>query len=259
MASVRALTAHQEVLARVVPAALVLIAWEVVTRAGMVNPHVFPPVSEIVIRWFGMWLDGSMLRPLGETLFRALLGFVAAILIGVPAGLLMGRIRWVGWCFEPLFAFAFPLPKIALIPLYVTWFGLFSFSKVMLVFTDCLFPIVVFTYHGARSISQTYLWSAQARGTKPIPMLWRVALPLSLASIFDGVQIALIGAVLVAVVTEMISGGGGLGYLMIRAFRSGDVRSAFAVLLTISLLGFVFYRLAQLSRAWLLSWYVAEV
>ena len=68
-------------------------------------------------------------------------------------------------------------------------------------------------------------------------MFWRVVLPLSLASIYDGVQVAVVVAVLVAVVSEMVSGGGGLGYMMIRAYRYGDVRTAFATLLTISLIG----------------------
>ena len=81
-----------------------------------------------------------------------------AIAIGVPLGLVMGRSRAAEWFLEPLFSFAFPLPKIALIPLYVSWFGLFSLSKVMLIFTDCLFPIVHFTYHGARGISPIYTW-----------------------------------------------------------------------------------------------------
>jgi ABC-type nitrate/sulfonate/bicarbonate transport system permease component len=258
VASIRALTRHHEMLARLLPTGFILLLWEIVTRAGLVNEHVFPPVTGIVLRWLGMWLDGTMFMPLGQTLFRALVGLTGAILIGIPVGLLMGRIAWLERCFEPLFSFAFPLPKIALIPLYVTWFGLFSFSKVMLVFTECLFPIVILTYHGARGVSQIYIWSAQARGTRPVSMLWRVALPLSLASIFDGLQIAIVSAVLVAVVTEMISGGGGLGYMMIRAFRSGDVRSAFAVLLTISLIGAILFRAAQSVRARVLFWYVAE-
>ena len=113
----------------------------------------FPPVSEILLRWVELVVDGTMFGPLWDTLWRALLGLGAAIVVGVPLGILMGRVRWAEWFFEPLFSFAFPLPKIALIPLYVHWFGLFSLSKVMLIFTDCLFPIVIFTYHGARGLS----------------------------------------------------------------------------------------------------------
>jgi ABC-type nitrate/sulfonate/bicarbonate transport system permease component len=150
------------------------------------------------------------------------------------------------------------MPKIALIPLYVSWFGLFSLSKVMLVFTDCLFPIVIFTYHGARGLSPIYLWSAQARGTRRFRMLWRVVLPLSLASIYDGVQVAVVVALLVAVVSEMVSGGGGLGTMMIRAYRYGDVRTAFAALLTISLIGYALYRVAQSVRFRLLFWHSSE-
>jgi ABC-type nitrate/sulfonate/bicarbonate transport system permease component len=245
-------------LARFVPVAVLLIAWELVARMHLVNPFVFPPVSEIVIRWVTVFIDGTVYRPLWDTVWRALTGLAAAIVVGVPLGLLMGRSRWAEWFFEPLFSFGFPLPKIALIPLYVHWFGLFSLSKVMLIFTDCLFPIVLFTYHGARGLSTIYLWSAQSRGTGRIRMLWRVVLPLSLASIYDGVQVAVVVAVLVAVVSEMVSGGSGLGQMMIRAYRFGDVRTAFATLVTISLIGYALYSLAQWARGRLLFWHVTE-
>jgi ABC-type nitrate/sulfonate/bicarbonate transport system permease component len=245
-------------LIRLIPIVVVLGAWEFVARAGVVNPNVFPPVSEIAVRWVHVFADGRIWAPLWGTLWRSLAGLAAAIAVGIPLGLLMGRARWAEWFFEPLFSFGFPLPKIALIPLYVSWFGVFSLSKVMLISTDCLFPIVLFSYHGARGVSPIYLWSAQARGTGPVRMLWRVVLPLSLASIYDGVQVAVVVAVLVAVVSEMVSGGGGLGELMIRAYRYGDVRTAFATLVTISLIGFILFKLAQWVRGSLLHWHVAE-
>lgn len=259
MPSPTELSRASAIAARVVPVGIVLLAWETVTRMGWVNPFVFPPVSEILLRWVLLWYDGAVYGPLWETLWRALAGLFAAIAIGVPLGMLMGRVRAAEWFFEPLFSFGFPLPKIALIPLYVSWFGLFSLSKVMLISTDCLFPIVLFTYHGARGLSAIYLWSAQARGTGRVRMFWRVVLPLSLASIYDGVQVAVVVAVLVAVVSEMVSGGGGLGTMMIRAYRYGDVRTAFATLLTISLIGYALYRVAQIVRARLLFWHMSDL
>jgi ABC-type nitrate/sulfonate/bicarbonate transport system permease component len=245
-------------LTRFIPIAVVLALWELVARTGFVNPNVFPPVTEIVLRWFTVIFDGRILGPLWDTLWRALAGLALAIFVGVPLGLIMGRARAAEWFFEPLFSFGFPLPKIALIPLFVHWFGIFSLSKVMLIFVDCLFPLVLFTYHGARGMSPIYLWSAQSRGTGRVRMMWRVVLPLSLASIYDGVQVAVVVAVLVAVVSEMVSGGGGLGEMMIRAYRYGDVRTAFATLATISLIGYALYRVAQWLRGKLLFWYVAE-
>jgi ABC-type nitrate/sulfonate/bicarbonate transport system permease component len=89
-------------------------------------------------------------------------------------------------------------------------------------------------------------------------MMWRVVLPLSLASIYDGVQVSVVVAVLVAVVSEMVSGGGGLGTTMIRAYRYGDVQTAFATLVSISLIGYALYKVAQLLRDRLLHWHVAE-
>ena len=246
-------------LIRLAPIALVLGLWELVGRAALVNPNVFPPVSEIVWRWVTLVADGRIYLPLWETVWRSHAGFAAAVAIGVPLGLLMGRVRAAEWFFEPLFSFGFPLPKIALIPLYVHWFGLFSLSKVMLIFTDCLFPMVLFTYHGARGLSPVYFWSAQSRGTGRVRMLWRVVLPLSAASIYDGIQVAIVVAVLVAVVSEMVSGSTGLGQLMIRSYRFGDVRTAFAALVTISLVGYALYSAVQWLRARLLFWHAGDV
>jgi taurine transport system permease protein len=245
-------------LARFVPIGLFLIAWEIVTRTNLVNPFVFPPVSEILVRWVGTLTDGSVYGPLRGTVWRALLGLAGAVVVGVPLGILMGRVRIAEWFFEPLFSFTFPLPKIALIPLFVQWFGLFDFSKVMLIFTDCLFPLVIFSYHGSKGVSQIYLWSAQARGCTGWRSLWRVVLPMSLASVYDGIQVASVVALLVAVVTEMVSGGNGLGQTMIRAYRYGDVRTAFATLLTISLIGAALYRSAQVIRGRLLFWHTLD-
>jgi len=240
------------------PFGVLLLAWELVARTGLVNAYVFPPVTAIVAQWIALFVNGSIFAPLGATLWRTLAGLVVAIIIGTPLGILMGRTRWAQWLFEPLFSFFFPLPKIALIPLYVHLFGLFSFSKVMLIFTDCVFPIVIFTYHGARGVSPIYLWSAKSRGTSSLRMFWRVVFPLSLASLYDGIQVAVVVAVLVAVVSEMVSGGGGLGHAMMLAFRYGDVRSAFAFLVTISLVGFFLYKIVQLLRERLLFWHVTE-
>jgi taurine transport system permease protein len=251
-------SAKTTALARLLPVGTILLAWELVTRTGLVNPNVFPPVSEIAVRWFALIANGAVFEPLANTLWRACVGLAGAIVVGVPLGILMGRVRWAEWFFEPLFSFAFPLPKIALIPLFVHWFGLFDLSKVMLIFTDCLFPLVIFSYHGARGVSQIYLWSAQARGAGRWRVLHRVVLPMSLASIYDGVQVAVVVALLVAVVTEMVSGGSGLGHTMIRAYRYGDVRTAFATLLTISLIGAVLYRATQMVGSRLLSWHTVE-
>jgi ABC-type nitrate/sulfonate/bicarbonate transport system permease component len=245
-------------LARFVPIGVILLAWELVTRSQLVNPNVFPPVSDIALRWFALIASGAVFQPLADTVWRACAGLAGAVVVGVPLGILMGRVRWAEWFFEPLFSFAFPLPKIALIPLFVQWFGLFDLSKVMLIFTDCLFPLVIFSYHGARSVSPIYLWSAQARWAGRWRILHRVVLPMSLASIYDGVQVAVVVALLVAVVSEMVSGGTGLGQTMIRAYRYGDVRTAFATLLTISLVGAALYRAAQMVRGRLLFWHTVE-
>ena len=245
-------------LARILPLGAILLAWELVTRTGLVNPFVFPPVSEILLRWLGLLADGSAFRPLGATLWRALLGLAAAIVVGVPLGILMGRVRWAEWFFEPLFSFAFPLPKIALIPLFVQWFGLFDLSKVMLIFVDCLFPLVIFSYHGAKGRQPDLsLVGAGARHR-----------PLAHALARGAADVAGLDLRRHPGRRRRRPAGGrrhrdGLGrqrprLTMIRAYRFGDVRTAFATLLDISLIGFALYRGAQWLRTRLLSWHTTE-
>ena len=98
-------------LTRLIPIVIVLGVWELVRRAGVVNPNVFPPVSEVAVRWVQVFADGRIWVPLWGTLWRALAGLAAAIVVGIPLGLLMGRARWAEWFFEPLFSSGFRCPR----------------------------------------------------------------------------------------------------------------------------------------------------
>src|SRR3954465_673762 len=84
-------------LARYLPIGAILLAWELITRTGLVNPYVFPPVTEILLRWVTLVANGSAFWPLWNTLWRALLGLAGAIAVGVPLGILMGRVRAAEW------------------------------------------------------------------------------------------------------------------------------------------------------------------
>ncbi|MBI3092142.1 MAG: ABC transporter permease [Candidatus Tectomicrobia bacterium] len=230
--------------------------WEFVARSGWVNPWVFPPVTVSLAEWGRSLATGDIFHPMGLTLLRALGGLTMALGVGITLGLLMGRYRLVEWFFEPLIAIGFPAPKIAFLPLFVLWFGFFNTAKVLIVFTSCIFPLTLYAYHGARSVDRFYLWSALSKGSRGFALLRKVVLPAALPHIFDGFQVALIVSFIVAFVAEMVTGGGGLGFEMIKAAQDAETPRAFAMLFTISLLGYGTIKLAEWLRALLLFWHI---
>src|SRR5499433_1360784 len=116
----------------------------------------------------------------------ALAGFALAATAGVLLGLLMGRSSLVAGLLDPLFSGTYAVPKIALFPIFIFVFGIGSLSKVALVLLECLYPIVIMTYHGARSVNRVLLWSARNMGASRAETLRRVVIPATAPYIFAG-------------------------------------------------------------------------
>src|SRR4029450_41125 len=147
------------------PLLLVLAAWELVARAGLIRPLFLPSVTAVFEQFWALLLEGEIVAPLMVSLYRAFAGLALAVVFGVIAGLLMARSKWAHWALDPLISVAFPAPKIAFVPIFILWFGIDHLSKILLVAFTCVFPMVVSAYHGAAAVNQTLVWSAQAMGT----------------------------------------------------------------------------------------------
>ena len=142
----------------------------------------------------------------------------------------------------------YPVPKIALYPIFIFVFGLRSLSKVALIFLECLYPITVNTYYGVQSVDRKHLWSARNMGASTAQVFWRVLLPSAGPSIFSGLRVALPISLIVVIITEMIGESRGLGYYITYATASFEYASAYAEVLSIAALGFVLDRLLIFIR-----------
>jgi ABC-type nitrate/sulfonate/bicarbonate transport system permease component len=236
--------------------ALLVLVWEGSSRAGLVHPFLLPPPSAIGLRLAHLLSAGDLGRHMALSLYRTLASFGLAIVIAVPLGLAMARIRLVAWFCEPLIAVGFPTPKIVFLHIFVLWFGLHDMPKIVMATVEGVLPIVTATYLGTRSIDVYLLWSARNLGTSPGRLLWKVMLPAALPQIMNGVQIALPICFIVIFVTEMLLGGGGLGDTMILAQRFADSEGVFAGMVTVSLLGYLAIRGVAWVRQALLHWHV---
>ena len=133
-------------------------------------------------------------------------------------------------------------------------FGIGSLSKIALVFLECLYPIVVTTYAGSRVVNRVLVWSALNMGASPARVLWRIVVPAPAPYIFAGFRIALPVAMIVVIITEMLSSADGLGYLAMYSLASLKTDRMLAVAVAIALLGLGLDRVLVLVRDRVVFW-----
>jgi ABC-type nitrate/sulfonate/bicarbonate transport system permease component len=244
-------------LSRLTPFALVgaaLIAWEIAARSGRWSKLLFPSLANVGNELALFFTKREMLDEVLVTLERALGGFALAATAGVLLGIVMGRSRLVGELLDPLFSGTYAVPKLALFPIFIFVFGIGSLSKVALVFLECLYPIVVMTYAGARDVNRTLLWSAQNMGASRAAILRRVVIPATTPFIFAGFRVAVPVAMIVVVITEMVASADGLGYQVIYAMASLKTDRMLAVVVVIAALGYLLDKAVVLLRDRLIYW-----
>jgi NitT/TauT family transport system permease protein len=234
--------------------AIALAGWEALARSGLASRILVPSLASIGWELAQLVARPDALGEAGQSLARALAGFGLAAVAGVTLGVVMGRSALAAACLNPLLAGTYPIPKIALFPIFIFLFGIGSLSKVLLVFLECLYPIVVTTYAGSRAVDRVLVWSALNMGASPARVLWRIVVPATAPYIFAGFRVALPIAMIVVIITEMISSADGLGYLEMYALSSLRTDRMLAVVVVIALLGLGLDRLLVLVRDRLVVW-----
>ena len=233
---------------------MALVAWEAAARSGLWNKILFPSLVSIGQELVLFFTRTASLMEVWTSLYRALGGFAAAAVVGIFLGILMGRSKTIAGLLDPLFSGTYAVPKLALFPIFIFVFGIGSLSKVALVFLECLYPIVIMSYAGARSVNRVLLWSAQNMGASRADILRRVVIPATAPFIFAGFRVAVPVAMIVVVITEMVSSADGLGYLVIYSLSSLRTDRMLAVVVVIALLGYALDKAVVLARDRLIYW-----
>ena len=233
---------------------IVLAIWETAAQSGRWSPLLFPSLIRIANELILFFTNSATLLEAWVSLTRALGGFALAAAVGILLGLLMGRSKLVAGLLDPLFSGTYAVPKLALFPIFIFVFGIGSLAKVALVFLECLYPIVIMTYAGARIVNRTLLWSAQNMGASRAAILRRVVIPATAPFIFAGFRVAVPVAMIVVVITEMVASADGLGYLVIYALSSLRTDRMLAVVVVIAALGYALDKAVVLARDRLIYW-----
>ena len=233
---------------------LLLLIWYAAVETGWVASRLLPSPARVWDELVAEIGNGTLVYHTYVTISRALLGFLLAVAVGVPFAALMARSATWRNLFEPIFFFGYPIPKIALFPVFVYLFGIGALSKIAFTFLECLYPIVVTCYFGFRGVQTRLIWSAQNCGASRSVILRRVILPATMPTIFSGLRVALPVAIIVVVITEMIGDSIGLGYYITIWSTRFTFANVYAAIIVIGICGLALDQALLLLRHSAIYW-----
>jgi ABC-type nitrate/sulfonate/bicarbonate transport system permease component len=241
--------------ARIASMLALLVLWQLISDSGIVTVFQLPSFTRVLSRIWEDAVAGDLWINTAVTLYRALAGFAIAAVGGIVLGMAMSRIKLVHWFFDPIVSIGFPMPKIAFLPVIILWLGVYDTSKITMIVFDAIFPVIAATMIAIEGVEREFVWSARNMGANEREVLWQVVLPAALPQIMTGLQVALPLSLIVAVVTEMLMGGYGLGGAMMTASRFANSPGVFAGIVEIAIIGYVLVKIMALIRGRLLIWH----
>lgn len=235
--------------------AALLLLWQF-SAVYVVETPTWPPVTQILEAWYENLVDGTLLRHLLATLWRQMLGYGIAVVLGVGVGLAMGYFRPLYNLFEPLVEVLRPIPGPAYLPVLVLFVGIGHEMKVVLILLAAFFPIVLNTYSGVRAIDRVQFDTARTLGLTTLQTFRELVLPAASPQILTGMRISLAISLILAILGEMIVSNDGLGYFTLLAQRTFKIPDMYAGIFTLAVFGYVLNRLFLLGEARLLRWHI---
>ena len=237
---------------------VLLVTWEVMANAFAISALVLPPPTRIAQSLWNGLASGYFWPHLRTTAAELLLGLLAGCAVGFGAGVVLAEVPALRRLLMPYVVVSQVVPKLALMPLLIVWFGFGLASTVLVTALICFFPLLENTMTGLAQVPPERLELFRLLGASPAQTLWRLKLPTGLPAILAGLRIAVVLALVGAVVGEFIGASQGLGALIIAAQGSMDTPLLFAVLVLVSLLGLAAYQAALLLERRLLRPYHLE-
>jgi NitT/TauT family transport system permease protein len=245
-------------LALVIPPVIVTLVllgvWEFVSSTGMVDEIILPAPSSIAQAGADIVQESFFWNATWVTTQEALIGFGAGVLIAWILGTLIGLFRRFSLAvYPPVVAFQI-MPRVALAPVFLTWFGFGITSKIVMAATICFFPVLVNTILGMQGVSRDARALMRSLGASKWEEYRKLLLPASLPAIFASLKVAIALALIGAIVAEFLGASEGMGVLLREFSFQLRIAESFAVLVALSLLGLLLYGLAALLESRLIFW-----
>jgi NitT/TauT family transport system permease protein len=235
-------------------AILLVCFWQWYTQRFDVSPAIFPSPLQV---WQSLWTnlkDGTFVNDLAVTMREVLVGFVGGSLVGFFLALVIAEFRPVRTIVYPYVIGLQSVPKTALAPMFLIWFGFGIQSKVALVVSTVFFPVLINTLSGLERTDPDQLDMLRAYCGRRWRIFLRVKLPTALPALFAGLELAIVLAVIAAVVAEFLGAVGGLGYRILTYNTNLDMAGEFAALTVLSVTGFVLHAIVRMVGQRLVFW-----
>ena len=234
--------------------AAVLLLWWAATSFGWVSEAALPRPQEVLNALVAMVLDGSLAVNLAISLQRLLLGWILGAAAGTLVGFAVGMSSLARSSALPLVSALFPIPKIALLPLFILWLGIGETSKVATIAFGVFSPTVIATFGGVDSVDRTLIRMAQSFGVPQWTIVRRIVLPGAMPAILSGIRISASIGIILLVAAEMLGAQYGIGAMVLAAGNTMQTDQLVAGVLVLSGLGFAISQLIGVAERRLLRW-----
>jgi NitT/TauT family transport system permease protein len=201
----------------------------------------------------GFWSDVRV------TLTETLVGFAIALVLGIVLGTILGRVVWLEQAARPVIVASQVVPKVALIPLFIIWFGFGMTSKIIIVALLAFFPILLNVILGVRSVDTGHRDVMRSLNASRWETFRRLEYPSTLPYILAGMEVGIVFAVVGAIVGEYLGGDQGLGYRIVTSLNNLQAETLFAVILVLTLFGFLLYLAVIALKRFLIPWHDSTI
>jgi len=230
--------------------------WEIAARLFAIPAYILPPPTRI-------WADfvpraPRMMDAVATTAWEIILGFALSVVVSIPLAVLVSYSRPIERALLPVIVALQIIPKIAIAPLFIIWFGFGLAPKLLLVFLLCFFPIVVSATAGLRSVPNDILDLARSTGTTEWLVFRKIRLPHAMPSIFTGLKVAATLATTAAIVAEFVASDRGLGYMLLEFNGNLETGMVFATVILLSIIGVALFFAVEFVERRVVSWHVSQ-
>jgi len=236
-------------------ALLFLAAWHYYTKISGISAFILPSPGAVWDVWKDMLASPRAWEHTLVTVYSTLLGFFFGSVVGIGLGLLIGRVRWLEATLNPFIIATQVVPKVALIPLFVVWFGFGMTSKVLVAAILSFFPILTNTVLGVKSVDTGHRDVMISLNASRFQTFFQLDFRNALPYIITGMEVGIVLAIIGTIVGEYLGGSAGLGYVLVSEMNSYQTDGLFAVIIHMTILGFVFYFATGLLRRFLIPWH----
>jgi len=232
----------------------VALGWEMACRLGWINSNFLPPITQVIESLLGLLLSLELINHGLITLQRILAGYLLGAAVGYLLGFLCGYLPRVYETLELTLEYLRPMPSVALIPIGILFLGIGDALNMVIVAWACSWPVFVNTMEGVKNTDHVLINTGLTFGYKRWGVIREIVMPASLPFVFSGLRVSLGIAVAVAVITEMVASGTGLGSFILQASLSYLIAELYAGIVFIGLLGYSLNRLFLLVERKALGW-----